>query len=196
MKSIAILLILACAGVAADNQKQLSGYAEAGNDNADFIATVFIDASEIHDALGADLPPGYVVARVKAKVKTAEALRLSPDDFTLVSRKNGDRADAIAPSQITSTSALTIRRDTRGRDWAQQTNEPGFIGVGSIKKAEGAKDDTTLLAALREKQFPDKDTKDTLEGLVYFSLDASKLKAKDLALVYKGKAGRISLNFK
>jgi hypothetical protein len=196
MKSIAILLILAGAGFAADNKKQLSGYGEAGNDNADFTATVFIDSGDIRGALGADLPPGYVVARVKAKVKTGEALRLSPDDFTLVSRKNGERADAIAPSQITSTSALTIRRDTRGRDWAQQTNEPGFIGVGSIKKAEGAKDDTALLAALREKQFPDKDTKDTLEGLVYFSLDASKLKAKDLALIYKGKAGHITLDLK
>jgi len=198
MKWIAILLILGLAGSVglAGDKKQLSGYAEAGNDNADFIATVFIDASDIRDALGADLPPGYVVARVKAKVKTGDALRLSPDDFTLVSRKNGDRADAIAPSQITSTSALTLRRDTRGRDWAQQTNEPGFIGVGSIKKTDGAKDDTALLAALREKQFPDKDTKDTLEGLVYFSLDASKLKAKDLALVYKGKAGHLSLDFK
>jgi hypothetical protein len=195
MRPIAILLLASCAVFAAD-KKQVSGYSEAGNDNADFIATVYLDAGDIHDALGADMPPGYVVARVKAKVKTGEAVRLSPDDFVLVSRKNGDRADAIAPSQIMSTSALTLRRDTRGRDWAQQTNEPGFVGVGSIKKSEGTKEDTALLATLREKQFPDKDTKDTLEGLVYFSLDVSKLRAKDLALIYKGKAGRVSVDVK
>ncbi|MEQ1947906.1 MAG: hypothetical protein ABL995_12000 [Bryobacteraceae bacterium] len=195
MRPIAILLALACVVFAAD-KKQVSGYGEAGNDNADFVATVYLDPSDIHDVLGADLPPGYVVAKVKAKVKTGDAMRLSPDDFVLVSRKNGDRADAIAPSQITSTSALTVRRDQRGRDWAQQTNEPGFTGVGSIKRTEGAKEDSGLLATLREKQFPDKDTKDTLEGLVYFSLDALKLRAKDLALIYKGKAGRVSLDFK
>lgn len=195
MRPIAILLMLGMAVVAAD-KKQASGYAEAGNDNADFIATVLIDPANIHEALGAELPPGYVVVRVKAKVKTGDKLRISPDDYTLVSRKNGDRADAIAPSQITSTSALTLRRDTRGRDWAQQTNDPGFVGVGSIKKTEVAADDTALLTALREKQLPDKETKDTLEGLVYFSLDASKLKAKDLAMIYKGKAGRITLDFK
>ncbi|MEQ1886406.1 MAG: hypothetical protein ABL967_15180 [Bryobacteraceae bacterium] len=195
MRPIAILLALACTLFAAD-KKQVSGYGEAGNDNADFIATVHLDPGDIHDILGADLPPGYVLAKVKAKVKTGDALRLSPDDFVLVSRKNGDRADAIAPSQITSTSALTIRRDQRGRDWAQQTNEPGFVGVGSIKRAEGAKEDTALLTALRDKQFPDKDIKDTAEGLIYFSLDVSKLRAKDLALIYKGKAGRVSMDFK
>lgn len=99
MRPIAILLALACVVFAAD-KKQVSGYGEAGNDNADFVATVYLDPSDIHDVLGADLPPGYVVAKVKAKVKTGDAMRLSPDDFVLVSRKNGDRADAIAPSQI------------------------------------------------------------------------------------------------
>ena len=43
MKPVAILIVLSLAAVAADNKKQLTGSAEAGNDNADFTATAFLE---------------------------------------------------------------------------------------------------------------------------------------------------------
>ncbi len=169
---------------------------QAGNDNIDLTGTV-LDATEVHDQIGADMPAGFVVMKVKALPKIGEPMRISPDDFVLVSRKNGDRAEAMAPAMITTHSALTLKRDTRGRDWAQQTNQPGFVGVGSIRQ-DGAetKQDDALLAALKAKELPDQDTKQAIEGLLYFSLDASKLKTKDLALVYKGPGGHLTIEFK
>jgi hypothetical protein len=158
-------------------------------------ATLLLEPSDMHDALGADLESGYVIVRVKVSPKS-DPLRVTPDDFTLLSRKNGDRADALAPAQIASKSSLTVRRDTRGREWAQQTNQPGFSGIAGIKRESSGKDDAALLAALKAKILPDMDSKDPLEGLLYFSLDAAKLKAKDLTLLYKGAGGRITIDFK
>jgi hypothetical protein len=150
-----------------------------------------LEPSDRHEALGAELEFGYVIVRVKVSSK-GDTLRVSPDDFTLLSRKNGDRADALAPAQIASKSALTVRRDTRGREWAQQTNQPGFTGIAGIKR----EDDAALLAALKAKILADGETKDSAEGLIYFGLDAAKLKAKDLTLLYKGAGGRITIDFK
>ena len=158
-------------------------------------ATLMLEPSDMHEALGAELESGYVIVRVKVSSK-GDTLRVSPDDFTLLSRKNGDRADALAPAQIASKSALTVRRDTRGREWAQQTNQPGFTGIAGIKREEPGKDDAALLAALKGKILQDAETKDSAEGLLYFGLDAAKLKAKDLTLLYKGAGGRITIDFK
>lgn len=158
-------------------------------------ATLMLEPSDMRDALGVELDPGYVIVRVKAASK-GDTLRVSPEDFTLLSRKNGDRADALAPAQIASKSSLTVKRDTRGREWAQQTNQPGFVGIAGIKHDNSEKDDPTLLTTLKAKILPDADTKDTAEGLLYFAIDAAKLKAKDLTLLYKGAGGRITIDFK
>jgi len=138
----------------------------------------------------------------------------------LISRKDGDREEAMAPAQITSHSALTIKQDRSGRDWAQQTNRPGWTGIGGISRTAGprkgaeekksdAKDepkvtpaentssDDALLAALTAKQLPDKDTKGSIEGLLYFSMESSKIKkSKDLSLLYKGSGGRLTMDFR
>ena len=42
---------------------------------------------------------------------------------------------------------------------------------------------------------PDKETKEPVEGLLYFLLEG-KNKAKDLGLLYKGPAGRLAMDFK
>lgn len=164
------------------------------NDRVEVSAVLLLEPSDVHDALGADLESGYVVVRVKVTPK-GDPLRVTPDDFTLVSRKDGDRAAALAPAQIASKSALTVKRDTRGREWAQQTNQPGFTGIAGIQRDKDGKDDSALLAALRAKTLPDRETTGAAEGLIYFALDAAKLKAKDLSLLYKGAGGRITIDF-
>ena len=192
MKTLACMILFASAAWAADTKHP----GQAGNDNIDLTATIILDAAAIQQELGADLGPGYVVARVKAMPKIGDAMRIGPDDFVLVSRKNGDRADAASPELITSKSALTVRRDKRGREWAELSNQPGFTGVGTLKQEQAGADDAALLAALKAKMLPDKDTKDPIEGLVYFSFDSTKMKAKDMALVYKGRGGRLTIEFK
>jgi len=193
MKLVAVLLF-AFAALAAD-KKAFPG--QAGNDNIELTGTLLMDQAGIHQALGADLDPGIIVARVKASNKTGDPMRIGPDDFTLVSRKNGDRGGALAPGQLAGGSALIVKRDHTGRDWAQQTNQPGFTGVGGMTKTDKPVD-TTLLETLKSKQLPDKETKanGSIEGLVYFSMDSAKLKSKDIALIYQGPGGHLTMEFK
>ena len=191
---LAALLLFAFAALAAD-KKAFPG--QAGKDNIELTGALLMDPAEIRQTLGADLDPGIIVARVKASNKTGDPMRIGPDDFVLVSRKNGDRGGALAPGQLAGGSALIVKRDRGGRDWAQQTNQPGFTGVGGMTKTDKPVD-TTLLEALKSKQLPDKETKanGSIEGLVYFSMDSAKLKSKDIALIYQGPGGHLTMEFK
>ena len=129
MKTAAtIAFLFALAALAAD-KKAFPG--QAGNDNIELTGTLMIDPAEIRQAVGSDLGPGIIVARVKASNKTGEPMRIGPGDFSLLSRKDGDRGDALAPGQLAGGSALIVKRDNAGRDYAQQTNQPGFTGVGA-----------------------------------------------------------------
>jgi hypothetical protein len=215
---ITTILILTAVTILAADKKGYPG--QAGNDNIELVGSVITDHEEIRQTLGAELGEGFVLVRVKATPKTDESMRIGPSDFVLISRKDGDREEAMAPAQITSHSALTIKQDRSGRDWAQQTNRPGWTGIGGIsrsagprKSAEEKKDDAkdepkvtpgestasddALLAALTAKQLPDKDTKGSIEGLLYFSMESSKIKkSKDLSLLYKGSGGRLTMDFR
>jgi hypothetical protein len=192
MKTLALILIIAAAAPA--DQKYFPG--QAGNDNIEIRAEMWIDAAQIKEAVGAELGEGYVVARATITNKTGEAMRVNPSDFTTVSRKDGDRGDALAPGQLAGGSALVLKTNHAGREWAQQTNSPGWLGVSGTKTEKPK--DGTLLATLTTKQFPDQDLKpnESASGLLYFSIQTKKLKTKDLALLYKGPGGHLSVEFK
>jgi hypothetical protein len=51
-----------------------------------------------------------------------------------------------------------------------------------------------LLQALKAKQLPTKESVDPVEGFLYFPLDG-KHKLKNLAVLYRGPAGRLDLEF-
>ena len=51
-----------------------------------------------------------------------------------------------------------------------------------------------LLEALKARQLPDKETSEPLEGLLYFRL-SGKHKLKDMAVLYRGPAGKLNLDF-
>jgi hypothetical protein len=52
-----------------------------------------------------------------------------------------------------------------------------------------------LLAVLKEKVLAEQEITEPLSGLLYFLLEG-KHRPKDLELMYKGPAGRLSLRFK
>jgi len=193
--SVVVLCALWTMTAMAADKKAFPG--QAGNDNIELTGTLLIDPAQIRDAVGSDLGPGIVVARVKALNKTGDPMRIGPDDFSLLSRKDGDRGDALAPAELAGGSALIVKRDKSARGWAQITNQPGFTGVGGMSKADKPVD-TALLAALKSKEMPDQETKPngSVEGLLYFSMESAKLKLKDLALTYKGGGGHLSMEFK
>src|ERR1019366_4375482 len=159
--------------------------------------SLMIEATGIHQAVGADLGQGIVGAQGKVTNKTGETMHVSTADFTLISRKDGDRSDSLAPGELAGGSPLIVKRDHAGRGWAQHTNQPGFTGVGGMSKADKPVDEA-LVATLKSKELPDQETKSngSVEGLLYFSMESAKLKLKDLALTYKGAGGRLSMEFK
>jgi hypothetical protein len=172
---------------------------QASNEQVALAGTVMLDRVEIRDALGTDLGPGYALVRIKVTPKTDEALRVSPDDFTLLSRKDGDRGGALDPNQIAAPGgALIVKPAARqpGGD-GTRTNGPIWGGVtvrASDKKATNT-ENNPLLNALNEKMLHDGETKMPVEGLLYFAVDG-KLKPKDLSLIYNGPAGKLVIDFK
>jgi hypothetical protein len=215
MKSILILAILAVTALAADKK---IGPAEATGDDFSFSATALMERTEIQQALGADLGEGFVVLRVKATPKGEKPLRISPDDFTLLSRKDGERCPALSASQIAGRGSITVKAaKEQPNSWGTPVaNGPIWGGIGTQIKRQPApaevskKDDTpvpaaadankgadqnALLTALKAKSMPDDEIKQPVEGLLYFRMDG-KNKLKDLTVLYKGAGGRLVADFK
>ena len=183
---------------------------QAGNDDIDLTGTVLLERQEVQQALGADLGPRYVLVRIKVTPKADAGLRVGPDDFTLLSRKDGERSPALEPSQIAGKGELVVKAAAQqpGGD-GTRTNGPIWGGVtvraGSSKKApdsdtpepkiDNTVEENPIIGVLKEKILPDTETKAPVEGLLYFMMDG-KLKPKDVSLIYKGPAGKLVIDFK
>jgi hypothetical protein len=205
------LIALSIVALAGD-KKPLPG--QAGNDDIELVGKVMVDRDEIKQALGADIGAGYVAVRMKVTPKTEKPLRISPDDFTIVSRKDGQRSEALSPGQIAGRGALVVKAaPNQPGGLGTTTNGPIWGGIGGMHRGNGAgnsagadkgveaqvdngKDekDNPLLDVLKAKQLPDKETLETQEGLLYFPIDG-KIKPKDLAVIYKGPAGKLVMEF-
>ena len=203
MKLLTSLLVI-CSALAAEDIKSLPN--QAGNGNIDLAGTAILDPKEILQIVGVPMDPGYVLVRIKVSPRTLEAIRISPDDFTLVSRKDGERSPSLAPSQIFGSPSLVLKQGK-----ARPSGGFGGISVGGIGGGTSPGADTASVEAtsgdakkipenptqkiLESKQLPEKETKDPVEGLLYFMLEG-KNKTKDLGLLYKGPAGRLAMDFK
>jgi hypothetical protein len=222
MKFTSTLLFTALIAIAADI-KPLPG--QAGNDDIELVGTPILDRDGVTEAVGQDMGAGYILVRIKITPKD-KTLRIGPDDFTLLCRKDGQRSTALEPGQIAGKGALIVKAAANQPGGAgTATNGPIWGGVGGIgmgsrganpgkdapvgvaaesgDKERGDKDpdkprekekDSPLLTALKVKCLPDVETKEPVEGLLYFLIDG-KFKQKDLALFYKGQAGRLTMEF-
>ena len=195
-----MMIALTCSG---GERKQLPG--QAGNDQVDLEASVILTREEVTSAIGSDIGDGYVVARVKVIPKGDTPLRVGPDDFTMISRKDGQRSMALAPSEIAGKGALVVKQGTA--DGSKSSWGVGGMGAGlgsspgpvqrDVIKGTQIDDNakaSPALAPLTEKILPDKETKTPVEGLLYFSI-SGKLKPKDVAIIYKGAAGKLVMEF-
>jgi len=214
----ALLAALAPTFAIGADPKPLPG--QAGNDDIELVGTPIVDRAEVTQAVGQDMGIGYVVVRMKVTPKTTKPLAIGPDDFTIISRKDGQRSVALAPGQIAGKGALIVKRAANQPGGAgTATNGPIWGGVGPVgmgrsggntpgadaptdvrmekdtDKDKADKDkDNPLLAALKAKCLPDKESLEPVEGLLYFPIDG-KIKPKDLAVIYKGPAGRLTMEF-
>ncbi len=66
------------------------------------------DRKAITDLMGIDLGDEFIVVKIRAVPQTLQALRVSMDDFTLVSRKNGEKSGAMSPHAIAGSGAMVI----------------------------------------------------------------------------------------
>jgi hypothetical protein len=177
---------------------------ETSNDLIDVSANAFLDKDQIQKELGADPGDDIVLVKVTVRPVSDKPIKVSLDDFLLVSGKDGQRAEPYTPSQIAGSDTLVVTR--------QQTKKKtglslglGGIGVGGgsgdgdVKtdtKAEKADADkpNPLLAILKDKVLPEKEITDSISGFLYFQM-VGKVKPKDLELHYKGPAGKLALRF-
>ena len=209
MKFVSLALLLPLLTYAGE-KKPLPG--QAGNDDVELVGSIMIDRDEIKQALGgADIGAGYVVARMKVTPKTEKPLIISSDDFTIVSRKDGQRTVALSPGQIAGKGALVVKAAadqpgglgtmTNGPIWGGigmsrggGNSKPAASGTVEATPAKGDDKDNPLLGALKAKVLPDTESLEPVQGLLYFTIDG-KIKPKDLAIIYKGPAGKLVMEF-
>jgi hypothetical protein len=203
MKRFAFFGMMIALSCFAGERKQLPG--QAGNEEVDLEGSVILNHDEITNAIGSDIGEGYVVVRMKVIPKGDTPLRIGPDDFTMLCRKDGQRSTALMPSEIAGKGAMVVKHGTA--DGSKSSWGVGGLGAGvgsspgtvqrDVIKGTQIDDNakaSPALGALAAKILPDKETKTPMEGLLYFSI-SGKLKPKDLGLVYKGSAGKLIMEF-
>jgi hypothetical protein len=219
MRTLAVSVCAASCLMFAADRKPLPN--QAGNDDIDIFATVVLDPQEIRQALGAELgamSSGYAVVRVRVVPKADQPLRVGTDDFTLLSRKDGERSPALDPAQITGQAGLILKAaSNQPSRMSTVSNGPIWGGVKPTRSAApdqrdrdvvvpqdadksdaehaNTAEDNPLLAALKAKSVPENESKKPVEGLLYFAIDG-KPKAKDLSMVYRSPNGRLIVDFK
>jgi len=216
VKRTALAALLAASLVFAADRKPLPN--QAGNDDIDIFATVVLDKQEIRQTLGADMQDGYALVKVKVVPKAEQSLRLGTNDFTLISRKDGERSPALEPEQITGQAGLILKA-AQNQPSRMSTVPNGTIwgGVKPTRSTPAAEDarrevelppdadkpdservkpeDNPLLTALKARAVPETESKKPIEGLLYFAVEG-KLKPKDLGLIYASPVGRMVVDFK
>jgi hypothetical protein len=205
---LACLIFVAALGAA---EKKLP-IEQTSNDVIEITASSIIDKDEIKQELGSDLGGDIVVVRIQVRPVSDKPVKVSLDDFLLVSSKDGQRSQPFAPSQIAGDTALVLTPQgtrnglggNKGPKWSGMAGPLGLGGGagGSNNSAGDTKVETVhsdkhnpLLAVLKDKVLPEKEITEPLSGLLYFQM-VGKFKSKDLELHYKGPAGQMALRFR
>jgi hypothetical protein len=214
--ALALLFFAALPSFAA-NKKVISPNTSAGNEEVDLVATIFMTEEEATKELGVDPGPDIAILKMRVVPKTDKPVQVAADDFILLAHNDGERSKPFTPYEIAGQGALIV---TNTADQKQTKKEKTSTtgGLGGIMLGGGGGgngmaspgnpkpvnintkvDDKNpgnpkLLEALKARQLPDKETAEPLEGLLYFRL-SGKHKLKDMAVLYRGPAGKLNLDF-
>ena len=189
-------------------KKVISPQTSAGNELVDVVATISLTQAEVAGKLGADPGKGIVLLQVRVTPKTDKAVQISPDDFILLAHDDGERSKPFTPAEIAGQGALVVTTSSDAKVKKTGTS----VGIGGIMGGTGgspgnprattttskmdskSQGNDTLLEVLKAKQLPEKETSEAVEGFLYFPLDG-KHKLKNLAVLYRGPAGKLDLEF-
>ena len=202
------LLVLLTPALVPASKKVVSPNTSASNDQIDVVATLFMTEEEVVQKLGADPGKGIVILEVRVIPKTDTPVQISPDDFILLAHDDGERAKPFDPAQIAGQGAMVVTTATaKTKQMSGFGGFGGIIGGGSGSSPGNSKPTTLsskmdtksqgndkLLEALRAKQLPQKESVQPVEGYLYFPLDG-KHKLKNMAVLYRGQAGSLNLEF-
>lgn len=213
-----LVIILLAAAQGAGKDKKLEPV--TGEDEYLFLtAEVFAERQSVTGVLGQDPGQDLVIVDVKLAPRGETKVAVNLDDFTLISRKDGQKSQPLAPSQIAGSTALVVAQGGRGGGIGTMNPRGpiwgGYPGTGTRPRRIGGDDaailgeatetkaavsetskesDNPLLDALKQKALPQRETNESVRGLLYFFLEG-KHKVKDLELMYKSPAGRMMLDF-
>ena len=190
------------------SKKVISPETSASNDQIDVVATIWLDEDEIAQKIGADPGKGIVLLSVRVTPKTDKPIEVAPDDFILLAHDDGERSKPFEPAEIAGRGTLVVSNKTEEQKGKKTGIMGSFGGIGGGGASPGNPKPTTLsstmntksqgndklLDALRAKQLPDKESLEPVEGYLYFPLDG-KHKLKNLAVLYRGPAGKLDLEF-
>jgi hypothetical protein len=213
---MAVLMLASPAGFAS-NKKVISPDTSAGNEEIDLVATIYMTQEDATKALGMDPGPDIAILKVRIIPKTDKPVQVAADDFILLAHNDGERTKPFTPYEIAGQGALIVSTATdqkqSKKDKTSTTGGLGGIMLGgggggngmaspgnptpktiNTKIDDKAPGNPKLLEALKAKQLPDKETNEPLEGLLYFRL-SGKHKLKDMAVLYRGPAGKLNLDF-
>jgi hypothetical protein len=215
MLKLAVLL-WTIAAVAAPAEKA-PPTAKAADARVAITATLHLGNEAVRAQLGSDLDGYFILVEVNVAPMGGEPLTVNRDDFLLRSFKDGQKSQPFAPSQIAGRDALVVssapgeggvRTQRGGPTWGGMGGPPlrlpgSDVGVGNAPsdttasatvQTGGIEKEDPVLAVLKKKALPERETREPLSGLLYFSLEG-KYKPKDLVLEYNSPAGRLRLKF-
>ena len=214
--ALALLILIPAPGLTKD-KKVISPDTSAGNEDVDIVATIFMTQDEATKELGMDPGPDIAILKVRVIPKTDKPIQVAADDFILLAHNDGQRSKPFTPHEIAGQGALIVsntpdQKQTK-KDKTSTTGGLGGIMLGgggggngmaspgnphpvtlNTKIDDKSPGDAKLLEALTKRQLPDKETSEPLEGLLYFRL-SGKHKLKDMAVLYRGTAGKLNLDF-
>jgi hypothetical protein len=211
------LVLFATSPAFAANKKVISPDTSAGNEEIDLVATIFMTQEEATKELGMDPGPDIAILKVRVIPKTDKPVQVAADDFILLAHNDGERSKPFTPHEIAGQGALIVTNTADQKQTKQQKTSttgglgglviggggggngmasPGNPNPGTLntKVDDKSPGNPKLLEALKAKQLPDKETNEPLEGLLYFRL-SGKHKLKDMAVLYRGPAGKLNLDF-
>lgn len=213
LRSCVLVLTMTAAAFAANTAPA----AEASDETIAIEGVLHSDPADVAKLLGRD--PGFpmIVVELKVRPQGDTSLKLWRDDFTLLSNKDGQRSQPLSPSQLAGAGALKINKrayqpavgmadpnrpiypDITGTTRPRAVGNDSVMAPADTSKAEASTDMARqkadpLLDVLKEKVMPEKETKEEVNGLLFFVLEG-KHKPKHLELIYKSEGRQLILDF-
>lgn len=132
-----LVCVLALALVAQAGNKKDTPIGTAGDEWVEMKADLYLAFDEVFNAVGVEVPKGIVAVKVSIKPRGNEKIRLDPDDFQLLSYKDGQKSAPYTPTQIAGNTTIQLKPgQTSTIGIGQVSNGPVWGGLGGSRPRE------------------------------------------------------------